>query len=72
PFARPGIVYDGAEYPEAKRLIEEFLCIGHSTGGLNPPNGIELMKLYADGFEKVLVDHLDEVIAMAREKAAAV
>ena len=70
PFARPGITYDAAEYPEARRLVEEFLCIGHSTGGLNPPNGIELMQLYADGFEKVLVDHLDDVIEMAREKAA--
>ncbi len=70
PHARQGIVYDGAEYPEAKRLIEEFLCVGHSTGGLGPPNGIELMDLYGDAFEKVLVDHQDELIAMAKEKAA--
>jgi dTDP-4-amino-4,6-dideoxygalactose transaminase len=54
PFSRPGITYDPAEYPESEKLIEEFLALGHSVGGLGPPNGLDLMKLYADAFEKVL------------------
>jgi dTDP-4-amino-4,6-dideoxygalactose transaminase len=54
PFSRPGISYDPAEYPESEKLIEEFLALGHSAGGLGPPNGLDLMKLYADAFEKVL------------------
>ena len=70
PHARPGIRYDGAEYPESKRLLEEFLCIGHSTGGLGPPNGLELMDLYGDAFEKVLVGHRDEFLDLAGAKAA--
>ncbi len=70
-FARPGITYDGAEYPESRRLIEEFLCMGHSTGGLGAPNDLELMKLYADSFEKILVDNQAEFLEMAQEKAAA-
>jgi dTDP-4-amino-4,6-dideoxygalactose transaminase len=71
PFARQGITYDAAEYPEARRLVEEALYIGHSTGGLGPPNDLTLMNLYADAFEKVLVGHLDELVALALEKVQA-
>ncbi len=70
-FARQGIEYDPSEYPEAKRLVEEMLCMGQGMGGLGPPNDLELMRLYADAFEKCLVEHRDELIEIAREKAAA-
>ena len=45
--------------------------MGHSTGGLGAPNDLELMKLYADSYEKILVDNQAEFLAMAQEKAAA-
>jgi dTDP-4-amino-4,6-dideoxygalactose transaminase len=65
PFARPGITYDEAEYPESQKLIEEFLALGHSPGGLGPPNDLELMKLYADAFEKILTTDLSTLLPVA-------
>jgi dTDP-4-amino-4,6-dideoxygalactose transaminase len=65
PFARPGITYDPAEYPESQKLIEEFLAIGHSMGGLGPPNGLDLMRRYADAFEKVLTAPAEALLRLA-------
>ncbi|HIE51662.1 MAG TPA: DegT/DnrJ/EryC1/StrS family aminotransferase [Armatimonadetes bacterium] len=68
PYARPGIEYHPEDYPQAQRLIEEFLCLGHSGGGLGPPNGLDLMERYVAAFHKALGEHLDEVIKLAREE----
>jgi len=65
PFTRPGITYDPAEYPESQSLVEEFLAVGHSMGGLGPPNGLDLMDCYADAFEKVLTAPADILLSVA-------
>ena len=52
-------------------LVEEFLCFGHSIGGLGFPNELDLMKLYVEAFHKVLTENLDEVEKVAREKEKA-
>ncbi len=46
-----------AAYPEAMRMLDETTILW----GVRPPNGIALMKLYVEAFEKVF-DHLDEVL----------
>ncbi len=68
-FARPGIEYRPEEYPETLRLIEDFLAIGHSTGGLGYPNGPDLMEGYAAAFTKVLVDNRERFVELSRERA---
>ncbi len=69
-FARPGIEYHPEEYPESLRLIEEFLAMGHSVGGLGYPNGPDLMEDYAGAFRKVLVENRDRFVELCRERAA--
>ena len=67
PYSRQRVEYHPEDYPEAKRLIEDCFVLGHSTDGLGPPNGFELMDAYAAGIRKVMVEHLDAVISLARE-----
>ncbi len=45
------------DYPEALRMLDETTIVWHMA----PPNGLKLMRLYAEAFEKVF-DHLDEVL----------
>ena len=61
------IDYHAQDYPVACHWVEDSLVIGHSTDGLGPPNGFELMDAYADGFEKVLVDRRDEFLALVEK-----
>jgi len=65
PFTRKDIRYDCSEYPESQALVDEFLAIGHSHGGLGPPNDLRLMKQYADAFEKVLSSPVDTLLSLA-------
>ena len=68
-FARKGIEYHAEEYPESQRLIEEFLAMGHSTGGLGYPNGPDLMEDFAAGFVKVLVENRERFVELCEERA---
>ena len=68
PHTRPGIEYRAEDYPEAVRLVEEFLCIGHSQGGITPPNSTDLMQMYVDALNKVMVDNRDEFTALVRQE----
>lgn len=65
-FARRGIDYRAETYPETERMIARALYLGHEGGGIAPPNDERLMDLYASAFEKVLVDHRDELIRLAQ------
>ncbi|RKY77232.1 DegT/DnrJ/EryC1/StrS family aminotransferase [candidate division KSB1 bacterium] len=65
--ARKNIAYVPEEYPVTLDVISRTLFLGHEGGGLTPPNGTELAGLYADAFEKVLIDNRDEIIAMAQQ-----
>jgi len=69
-FARQGIEYHAEDYPEAERLIAEFLAMGHSTGGLGYPNGPDLMERYAEAFHKVLVENRERFVELCRERAS--
>lgn len=68
-FARKDIDYRADVYPETERLIARALYIGHEAGGIAPPNDQRLMDLYASAFEKVLVDHRDELSRLARRNS---
>jgi dTDP-4-amino-4,6-dideoxygalactose transaminase len=46
------ITYRGEDYPVASALVENYTAII----GTNPPNGRELMEMYADAFHKVFND----------------
>jgi len=63
-FARQGIEYRSEDYPESVKLIEEFLAIGHTMGGIGAPNDLNLMKLYVEAFHKVLVQNRSELIEL--------
>jgi len=65
--ARKNIAYVPEEYPVTLDVISRTLFLGHEGGGLTPPNDTELAGLYADAFEKVLIDNRDEIIAMAQQ-----
>lgn len=67
PYARPGIQYRAEDYPVAVDVTQRMLVMGHSTDSFGPPNGLDLMKLYAEAFHKVLVEHRDEVVRLADE-----
>jgi hypothetical protein len=49
--------YRGEDYPVATALCEDYTAII----GTNPPNGSELMEMYAEAFRKVFGD-LDAVV----------
>jgi len=51
------VTYRGEDYPVATALCEDYTAII----GTNPPNGGELMEMYAEAFRKVLGD-LDAVV----------
>ena len=69
PHSRDGITYDPEDYPVSMQIVESKICFGHEHGGIAPPNGINLMEYYAAAIRKVLVDHLDETIDLARRRA---
>ncbi len=52
PFGRGDIDYTKESYP----LTEQFIASYAYLGGVYPPNTMELMKLYIDGFRKVSED----------------
>ena len=64
--ARQSVEYRPEDYPNARQFVEDFLCIGHSTGGLGPPNDLSLMELYVGAFHKVLLDNRDEFVTLVR------
>lgn len=66
-FARKDIDYAADTFPVTERLIARALYMGHEGGGIAPPNDESLMDLYASAFEKVLVEHRDELIQLARQ-----
>jgi dTDP-4-amino-4,6-dideoxygalactose transaminase len=51
------VTYRGEDYPVATALCEDYTAII----GTNPPNGEELMEMYAEAFHKVFGD-LDSVV----------
>jgi len=67
PSARQDIDYGAETYPQTEWLIAHALYLGHEGGGIAPPNDERLMDLYASAFEKVLVDHKDELIRLAEQ-----
>ena len=60
PHARPGVRYPperfAQEYPEATKMLEDSTLIW----GFWPPNGVDLMHLYIEAFNKIW-DNLDEL-----------
>lgn len=63
--ARPGIRYDPEEYPVTQDICRRRLVMGGSFSSFGPPNGIQLMDLYAEAFHKVLVEHRDDLVDLA-------
>lgn len=55
--------YDPAQYPVALELCDTYTIVH----GIQPPNGIELMKKTVEAFQKVFAD-LDSVLAHADDK----
>jgi dTDP-4-amino-4,6-dideoxygalactose transaminase len=51
------VTYRGEDYPVATALCEDYTAII----GTNPPNGQELMEMYAEAFRKVF-NNLDTVV----------
>jgi dTDP-4-amino-4,6-dideoxygalactose transaminase len=68
--ARKGVRYDPAEYPVTADVCRRRLVLGSSASSFGPPNGINLMKGYAEAFHKVLVDHRESLVGLARRFAA--
>lgn len=64
--SRSGLSYHPEEYPVALEVCQHRLVIGGSSGAFGPPNGIELMNLYAEAFHKVLVEHRSGLIEAVR------
>jgi len=58
------VSYKAEEYPETSRLLDSSLIVGSQSSPLVAQD-LELMKYYADAFEKVLADK-DTLIQMAR------
>ena len=57
------VTYSGEDYP---RTID-FIASHSYLGGVYPPNTMELMQLYVEGFKKVL-GRAKEVVELARKK----
>jgi perosamine synthetase len=53
PHSGEGIVYRAEDYPETLKMLDDSFLM---TSALYPPNGLELMKHYANAFEKVFAD----------------
>lgn len=60
-YARTGISYNADGYPVAREICRRRLVMGGSFSPFGPPNGTELMELYAEAFYKVLVENRDEL-----------
>jgi len=60
------IVYRGEDYPVASALCDDYTAII----GTNPPNGRELMEMYAEAFRKVF-NNLDTVVKHKDDKMVA-
>lgn len=67
--ARGGLSYTAERYPVAEEVCLRRLVLGQSFSSLGPPNTEQTMKLFADVFEKVLVDEREALIGMARADA---
>lgn len=61
PFGRGDITYD-EDYP----LTVDFIKAHAYLGGVYPPNTMELMKLYVDGFRKIS-ENAAQVVQLAQE-----
>lgn len=64
PYVRPetrGIVYDPFDYPNTVDMFDRSFVIKP----VYPPNTLELMQLYVEGFRKVF-DNLDEVVEFSK------
>lgn len=68
--ARPGHTYRPQEYPVAEEICRRRLVLGQSFSSLGPPNDGETMRRFADVFHKVLVEHREELVTLARHRAA--
>ncbi len=66
------ISYDLEQYPNAQRVVEQYLVLWHPEtvywNLIGPPNGLEQMSALADGFDKVC-SNLAALIPLAREAA---
>ena len=51
------IEYKKGAYPKSSEFIESHCYVY----GINPPNGLELMGLYVEAFQKVM-DNLEQVL----------
>ena len=51
------VEYNKGDYPKSSAFIDSHCYVY----GINPPNGIELMKLYVEAFQKVM-DNLDKIL----------
>lgn len=65
-FYGQDVTYSGADYPVASQLCEDYTAIV----GTNPPNGRELMEMYAEAIRKVFND-LDTVVRHKDDKIVA-
>lgn len=62
PFGRGDVHYDTSEYPKTQEFIDAYSYLS----GVYPPNTIDLMKLYVDGFQKVS-ENVERVMELAEE-----
>jgi hypothetical protein len=53
PHSGKETAYRAEDYPETLKMLDDSFCM---TSALYPPNGLELMKHYANTFEKVFAD----------------
>ena len=51
------VEYNKGDYPEASAFIDSHCYVF----GINPPNGLELMKLYVEAFQKVM-DNVERIL----------
>jgi perosamine synthetase len=65
-FYNKEVTYRGADYPVASQLCEDYTVIA----GIHPPNGLELMDMYAEAIRKVC-DNLDVVVKHKDDKIVA-
>ncbi|MGW4210836.1 DegT/DnrJ/EryC1/StrS family aminotransferase [Lentzea sp. NPDC004789] len=61
---RSGIRYHPEDFPVAQDVCRRRLVLGSSTSAFGPGN-TELMDGFAEAFHKVLVEHQDDLVALA-------
>lgn len=64
--------YRAENYPVASDICRRRLVLGHSYSSFGPPNSLATMQQIANAFEKVLVEHQDDLIRLAKEAAAGI